>query len=67
MRWGYTLEPDGDGTKVTESWRLLPAYPDFVTTGDPNANVAARLDGMAQMARDGIRETLANLKRVAES
>jgi hypothetical protein len=52
---------------VTESWQVLPAYPDMVTSGDPNADVKARIDGMAQMARDGIRDTLANLKRVAEA
>lgn len=67
VRWGYTFEPEGDGTKVTESWQVLPAYPDFVSAGDPNLDVAARIDGMAQMARDGIKDTLANLKRVAEA
>ncbi|HZR12334.1 MAG TPA: SRPBCC family protein [Acidimicrobiia bacterium] len=66
VRWGYTFEPVSGGTRVTESWQVLPAYPDFVTSGNPDADVAARIDGMAQMARDGIRDTLANLKRVAE-
>jgi carbon monoxide dehydrogenase subunit G len=69
VRWGYTFEPEGDGTKVTESWQVLPAYPDMVRegAGDPNVDVKPRIDGMAQMARDGIKDTLANLKRVAES
>ena len=67
VRWGYTLEPAGDGTKVTESWQVLPAYPEFLGAGDPNLDVKARIDGMAQMARDGIKDTLANLKRVAET
>jgi hypothetical protein len=67
VRWGYTFEPEGEGTKVTESWQVLPAYVDFVRSGDPNVDVKARLDGMAQMARDGIAHTLANLKQVAES
>jgi carbon monoxide dehydrogenase subunit G len=69
VRWGYTFEPDGDGTKVTESWQVLPAYPDMVrdAAGDPNVDVKPRIDGMAQMARDGMKDTLANLKRVAES
>jgi hypothetical protein len=67
VRWGYTFEPEGDRTKATESWQVLPAYPDFVSAGDPNLDVKARIDGMAQMARDGIADTLANLKRVAES
>ena len=67
VRWGYTLEPQGAGTKVTESWRVLPAYPGFVSGGDPSIDVAARIDGMAQLAKDGIRDTLASLKRVAEA
>jgi carbon monoxide dehydrogenase subunit G len=67
VRWGYTLEPEAGGTRVTESWQVLPSYPDFVLSGDPDVDVAARIDGMAQMARDGMRDTLANLKRVAES
>ena len=66
VRWGYTFETEGDGTKVTESWEVLPAYPDFVG-GDDESDIAARIDGMADMARDGIAQTLANLKRVAES
>ncbi len=67
VRWSFTFAPDAGGTRVTESWQVLPAYPDFVLSGDAGADVAARIDGMAQMARDGIAETLANLKRVAEA
>ena len=66
-KWTYRFEPEGDGTTATESWQVLPAYPDFVTAGDPNLDVQARIEGMAQMARDGIKDTLANLKQVAES
>ncbi len=67
VRWGYTFEPQGDATLATESWQVLPAYPDFVRGGDPNLDVEPRIEGMAQMARDGIKDTLASLKRVAES
>jgi len=67
VRWGYTFEPKGDSTQATESWQVLPAYPDFVSAGDPTFDVKGRIDGMAQMARDGIKDTLANLKRAAES
>ena len=67
VRWGFILEPQGDATLVTESWQVLPAYPAFVADGDPTLDVKARIEGMAQMARDGIKDTLANLKRVAES
>jgi hypothetical protein len=67
VRWGYTLEPQGDATLVTEAWQVLPAYPGFVSAGDPNLDVEARIEGMAQLARDGIKDTLGNLKRVAEA
>ena len=67
VRWGYAFEDHGGETTVTESWQVLPSYPDMVTADDPNADVAAAIDGMAALARDGIRDTLANLKRVAEA
>jgi hypothetical protein len=66
VRWGYAFEDDEGGTTVTESWQVLPAYPEFVLGHSPDADVAARLDGMAALARDGIRDSLANLKRIAE-
>ena len=67
VRWGFNFDESGDGTDVTESWQVLPSYPDFVRAGDPNIDVKPRIDGMAQMAREGIAATLANLKRLAES
>ncbi|MGH9204985.1 MAG: SRPBCC family protein [Acidimicrobiales bacterium] len=67
VRWTYTFEEGADGTEVTESWQVLPAYPDFISDGDPDVDIKARIDGMAQMALDGIKTTLANLKRLAES
>jgi hypothetical protein len=67
VRWGYLFEPEGDGTKVTETWQVLPAYVEFTQAGDPTMDVKPRIDGMKQMAIDGIRGTLASLKRVAES
>ena len=66
VRWGYTFAPADGGTEVVESWQVLPAYPDFVLSGAPDADVDARIEGMAGMARDGIAATLANLKTVAE-
>jgi hypothetical protein len=64
--WGYTFAPEGAGTKVTESWRILPAYPEMVQGGDATVDPVPRMDGMAEMARTGIEQTLASLKRVAE-
>jgi hypothetical protein len=67
VRWSYTLAEEADGTRVTESWQVLPAYPTFVSAGDEHIDVKARIDGMAQMAKEGIATTLANLKRQAET
>jgi Polyketide cyclase / dehydrase and lipid transport len=67
VRWGYALEEVDDGTDVTESWQVLPAYPDYLRAGDQNLDVKARIDGMAELAREGITATLANLKHVAET
>ena len=70
VRWSYTFVPAGDGTEVTETWRVLPDYPGFVRSGNPDMSdddVRARIDGMAAMARDGIPATLTNLKSVVES
>jgi len=66
VRWGYTFEPDGDATRVTETWQVLPAYPDFVSGRNPGLDVKKRIDGMHQTAISGIKETLASLKKVAE-
>jgi|SRR5205807_7672206 len=67
VQWGYAFEERDGETTVTESWKLLPAYSGFIAADNPGADVKAHIEGMAAMARDGIRDTLANLKRVAET
>lgn len=65
-RWGYTFAPADGGTRVTESWDFLPGgITAFVERygADAQEQIAAR----AQAARAGIPQTLAALKRVAES
>ena len=65
-RWGYTFEPADGGTLVTESWEILPAAePSYVERfGDEaESEIAKRAKG----ASTGMRETLAALKRVAET
>ena len=66
VRWGYVFEPAGDGTKVTESWELLPEYPEFIKAVAPDADLTARLEVGRERAHAGIPETLANLKKLAE-
>ncbi len=66
MYWGYTFEPEGDGTRLTESWEFLPKGIEgfrerFGETAD--AEIAKRSDA----ARDGIPATLAAIKKAAEA
>jgi len=67
VRWGFDFESADGETRVTESWQVLPAYPSFIGADSTDAEIAARIDGMAALAREGIQETLANLKSVAEA
>lgn len=66
VRWGYTLEPVDGGTKLTESWAFLPDGIQFFKDrfGD---EADAAIDGRATTARNGIRDTLAAIKKIAES
>lgn len=67
VRWSYRFEPDGDGCRVTESWEVLPAYPDFIAGVLPNMTAEEYLDGVKPTTQQGIAETLASLKAAAES
>jgi hypothetical protein len=67
VRWSYAFEEDGDGTTVTESWQVLPEYPDFLTAVNKNYDVKGRLEGAARTTPEEIKATLANLKRLAEA
>lgn len=67
VRWGYELEPDGTGTRVTETWEVLPEYPDMVLEGNPDADVEQAIEGMFAMARDGMSQTLARLQEIVET
>jgi hypothetical protein len=69
VRWGFVLEPrSGGATEVTQTWEVLPAYADgFATEESPGMTLEQRLDFMKAMALRGMPETLANLKRDAES
>ncbi|MDI5971027.1 SRPBCC family protein [Streptomyces sp. SL13] len=65
-RWGYLLEPIEGGTRLTETWKLLPGSTPFFTGryGDDADDVIAE---RAEMARTGIAETLAAIKRITEA
>jgi Polyketide cyclase / dehydrase and lipid transport len=65
-RWGYTFDAVDGGTEITESWEFLATgRPQFEQWfGDQtDAQIADRLE----KAKSGIPETLAAIKRTAES
>ncbi|OBF36281.1 polyketide cyclase [Mycobacterium sp. ACS1612] len=64
-RWGYTFEPEGDGTRLTESWEFLPAgIAGFRERY--GADAAAQIQSRTEAARTGIPATLAAIKKAAE-
>jgi hypothetical protein len=65
-RWEYRLEPEGDGTRLTESWEFLP---DGIALFDERYGPDAQreIDIRAADARSGIPATLAAIKATAEA
>jgi hypothetical protein len=66
VRWGFRLEPVDGGTRLTESWAFLPAgLAGFRERYgiDADAQIAQRTDA----AHQGIPQTLAAIKKVAEA
>lgn len=65
-RWSYTFEPLDEGTLVTESWEFLP---DGVTRFEERFGEDApnQIADRIAAAREGIPQTLAAIKRSAES
>ncbi|KUI33907.1 polyketide cyclase [Mycobacterium sp. IS-1496] len=66
VRWGFTVAPEEDGTRLTEHWRLLPRGVDGFRErygADADAQIAER----TAAAHSGIPETLAAIKRTAGS
>jgi hypothetical protein len=64
VRWGFELEPTDGGTQVTQTWQVLPDYPEGLGVDDEGAK--AVLDMMRDAALAGMPETLAALKADAE-
>lgn len=65
VRWGFTLAPEGGGTRLTQSWHFLPrGLAGFRERhgADADREIAARTDA----ATSGIPATLAAIKRTAE-
>jgi hypothetical protein len=66
VRWGFQFRPLDDArTEVTETWEVLPDYPQGLGLDDDSATQV--LDMMQGLALEGIPNTLAALKADAES
>jgi hypothetical protein len=66
VRWGYTFNPVGGGTELSESWEFLPggiARFEERYGADAQGQIANR----TRAAHQGIPATLAAIKRIAES
>jgi hypothetical protein len=66
VRWGYTFEPEDGGTRLTEHWEFLPAgIAGFRERWGDKADEQVEL--RHSMAKSGIPETLAAIKKTAEA
>ena len=66
VRWGFTLDPVEDGTRLTQSWEFLPAgIAGFHErwSDDAEHQIALR----ERNAKEGIPVTLAAIKKTAEA
>jgi hypothetical protein len=65
VRWGYTFEPEGDGTRLTEHWQFLPAGLEGFKERFGDA-AEQEIVTRSEAARTGIPATLAAIKKSAE-
>jgi dimethylaniline monooxygenase (N-oxide forming) len=64
VRWGYSLEPDGDGTRLTETRDVTRARHRLIRVASA---LGGGVDARADELREGMRRTLARIKAAAES
>ena len=66
VRWGFTLEPVAEGTRLTESWEFLPAGQQFFAERY-GADAQQQIEERTRAAHQGIPASLAAIKRIAEA
>lgn len=64
VRWSYRFDAIDGGTRLTETWTVLPAYEPVGR--QLTSDLIGFLDGMKETARSGMDATLRNLKQAAE-
>ena len=66
VRWGFTLEPEDGGTRLTEHWEFLPpGIAGFRERWGEKAD--AHIAHRRELAKTGIPATLAAIKKTAEA
>ena len=66
VHWGYSLQPEEGGTRLTESWEFLPEG--LAGFRERYADAAdAEIEKRSEAARTGIPATLAAIKKSAET
>ena len=65
VRWGFSLAAAGTGTTLTESWEFLP---DGIAMFEEKFGDQAQMQiaDRTRQALDGVQQTLAAIKRIAE-
>ena len=66
VRWGFTFEAEGPGTRLTETWEFLPEG--LAMFADKYGDRAAgEIEDRTRHAHAGIPTTLAAIKQIAET
>lgn len=65
VRWGFTVEPEAAGSRLTQSWRFLPKGLEGFR-GRFGDDADAQISERSRLALSGIPETLAAIKATAE-
>ena len=66
-RWGYEVEPVDGGTRLTETWEILPGLVEHVQENYPDVDIAAIVEDRKAFAENGLEQTLAALKAELEA
>ena len=66
VRWGFTLDPVDDGTRLTQLWEFLPAGIEGFHGRWPD-NAEEQIALRTKHAKEGIPLTLAAIKKTAEA
>jgi carbon monoxide dehydrogenase subunit G len=66
VRWGYEVEPAEGGTVLSETWQVLPDYPDHIGMLFPELDLETMLTHREQTTRVGMAATIAAIKTELE-